>query len=292
LTGEDRLTEIADSELRTLLDGGRYYEGPRWHEGRLWFVDCMTRKLLSLTLAGECTEHASFADDTPCGLGILPDGRIVVLTMFRKRLFTFAGGALSLYADLSGVAAGTIDDMIVDGAGRAYVGDLGFDLPVPPERGAVGRIILVMPDGAARIVAEGLRFPNGIAVSVEDSRLVVAEMDGECLAEYFIEPDGGLRFMRRLGRMKDPDGICLDRDGAVWVASFNEDAFVRIDRDGNELRRIRVPGRRAIACVLGGLDRKTLFCLSAVTSPEDLRQRKSSARIDTVEVETPGAGHP
>jgi sugar lactone lactonase YvrE len=291
-TGEDHLTEIADSELKTLLDGGRYYEGPRWHEGRLWFVDCMARKLLSLTLAGECTEHASFADDTPCGLGILPDGRIVVLTMFRKRLHAFAGGALSLYADLSGVAAGTIDDMIVDGAGRAYVGDLGFDLPVPPERDAVGRIILVTPDGTARIVAEGLRFPNGIAVSADNRRLVVAEMDGECLAEYDIEPDGGLRFTRRLGRMKDPDGICLDRDGAVWVASFNEDAFVRIDRDGNELRRIRVPGRRAIACVLGGPDRKTLFCLSAVTSPEDLRQRKSSARIDTVEVETPGAGHP
>jgi sugar lactone lactonase YvrE len=212
--------------------------------------------------------------------------------MFRKRLHAFAGGALSLYADLSGVAAGTIDDMIVDGAGRAYVGDLGFDLPVPPERDAVGRIILVTPDGTARIVAEGLRFPNGIAVSADNRRLVVAEMDGECLAEYDIEPDGGLRSTRRLGRMKDPDGICLDRDGAVWVASFNEDAFVRIDRDGNELRRIRVPGRRAIACVLGGPDRKTLFCLSAVTSPEDLRQRKSSARIDTVEVETPGAGHP
>jgi sugar lactone lactonase YvrE len=289
---EDHLTEVADSEMKTLLDGGRYYEGPRWHEGRLWFVDCMARKLLSVTLTGECTEHASFTDDTPCGLGILPDGGIVVLTMFRKRLLAFAGGELSLYADLAGVAAGTIDDMIVDGAGRAYVGDLGFDLPVPPQRGAVDRIILVTPDGAARIVAEGLRFPNGIAVSADNSRLVVAEMDGECLADYVIEPDGGLRFARRLGRMKDPDGICLDRDGAVWVASFSEDAFVCIGRDGNEQRRIRVPGRRAIACALGGPDRKTLFCLSGVTSPEELRQRKSSARIDTARVETSGAGYP
>jgi sugar lactone lactonase YvrE len=286
------LTEIAQSELKTLLDGGRYYEGPRWHEDRLWFVDCMARKLLSLTLAGECTEQASFADDTPCGLGILPDGRIVVLTMFRKRLFTLAGGRLSPYADLSDLAAGTIDEMIVDGAGRAYVGDLGFDLPVPPERGAVGRIILVNPDGTARIVAEGLRFPNGIAVSADNSRLVVAEMDGECLAEYAIEADGALRFRRRFGRMKDPDGICLDRKGAVWVASFNEDAFVRIDRNGKELQRIAVPGRRAVACALGGPDRTTLFCLSAITSPEELRQRRSSARIDVVEVRTPGAGYP
>jgi sugar lactone lactonase YvrE len=286
------LTDIAKSGLKTLRDGGRYYEGPRWREDRLWLVDCMARKLLSLTLTGECTEHASFADDTPCGLGVLPDGRIVVLTMFRKCLFTFAGGELSPYADLSGVATGTIDDMIVDGAGRAYVGDLGFDLPVPADRGAVGRIILVKPDGTTRVVAEGLRFPNGIAVSADHSRLVVAEMDGECLAEYDIEADGGLRFKQRLGRIKDPDGICLDRDGAVWVASFNEDAFVRIDRKGKELQRIAVPGRRAVACVLGGPDRTTLFCLSAVTSPEEIRQRKSSARIDVVEVETPGAGYP
>jgi sugar lactone lactonase YvrE len=286
------LTDIAEGGLKTLLDGGRYYEGPRWHDNRLWFVDCMARTLLSLTLAGECTAHASFADDTPCGLGILPDGRIVVLTMFRKRLFTFADGALSPYADLSGVAAGTIDDMIVDGKGFAYVGDLGFDLPVPPDRGAVGRIILVQPDGTTRVVAEGLRFPNGIAVSSDNSRLVVAEMDGEGLAEYEIAADGGLRFRQRLGRMKDPDGICLDRDGAVWVASFSEDAFVRIGRDGRELQRIVVPGRRAIACVLGGPDRTTLFCLSAATSPEELRQRKSSARIDVIEVETPGAGYP
>src|SRR3982074_219687 len=150
---------------KAVLDGGRYFEGPRWHSGRLWFVDCMNRTLLSLEPSGEREQHAKIEDDTPCGLGILPDGKLVVLTMFRKRLMGYADGQLSLYADLSGIATGTIDDMIVDGLGRAYVGDLGFDLPPPPDRGAVGRIILVMPDGATRIVADGLRFPNGIAVS-------------------------------------------------------------------------------------------------------------------------------
>jgi sugar lactone lactonase YvrE len=278
--------------LTRLLDGGRYFEGPRWHLGRLWFVDCMDRTLLSLDAAGKCEQHAKFEDDTPCGLGILPDGKLIVLTMFRKRLMSYADGGLSLYADLSAIATGTIDDMIVDGLGRAYVGDLGFDLPPPPDRGAVGRIILVMPDGAARVVADGLRFPNGIAVSADNKRLVVAEMDGECLAEYDIEADGGLNFRRRLGSMKSPDGICLDRDGAVWVASFEEDAFIRINYDGRESRRIDVPGRRAIACVLGGSERRTLFCLSAATSPEELRQRKSSARIEMIDVEIPGAGYP
>ena len=283
---------MRETQLKTILDGGRYFEGPRWHDGRLWFVDCMARTLLSISPAGELREHASVTDDTPCGLGVLPDGDIAVLTMSRKRLLRFADGQLSLYADLSRLTTGTIDDMIVDGQGRAYVGDLGFNLPPPEGRGAVGRIILVMPDGGTRVVADGLRFPNGIAVSSDHGRLVVAEMDGACLADYDIEADGGLRLRGRLGRISDPDGICLDRDGSVWVASFTEDAFIRIGRDGAERERIVVPGRRALACTLGGADRRTLFCLSAATSYEDLRKGKSSSRIDVVEVETPGDGWP
>jgi len=278
--------------LQCVLDGGRYFEGPRWHDGRLWFVDCMERTLLSLSPSGERERHATFEDDTPCGTGILPDGRLVVLTMHRKRLMTYADGKLSLYADLSAIAAGAIDDMIIDGQGRAYVGDLGFDMPPPPDRGAPGRIILVMPDGAARVVAEGLRFPNGIAVSADHRRLVVAEMDGACLADYDIEPNGDLKFRGRFGSMKSPDGICLDQQGAVWVASFEEDAFIRLDPDGCELQRIEVPGRRALACVLGGPERRTLCCLSAATSYEELRQRRSSSRIDVVDVEVAGAGYP
>jgi len=277
---------------KMLLDGGRYFEGPRWHAGRLWFVDCLNRTLLSLTPSGECEQHARTDDDTPCGLGILPDGRIAVLTMFRKRLMACADGRLSLYADLSGVAKGTIDDMIIDGLGRANVGDLGFDLPPPPDRGPVGRIILVMPDGSARVVADGLRFPNGIAISADHRRLVVAEMEGDCLVEYDVADDGSLEFRRRFGSMKAPDGICLDREGAVWVASYDEDAFIRVGRDGQELQRMEVAGRRAIACALGGPERRTLFCLSAATSHAELRQGKSSARIDVVDVEIAGDGFP
>ena len=282
---------MTETGLITMLDGGRYFEGPRWHDGRLWFVDCMERTLLSATLADERKVHATF-DDTPCGTGILPDGRMVVLTMNKKRLFALTNGRLEPYADLSAVAKGAIDDMIIDGQGRAWVGDLGFNMPPPPDRGAVGRIILVTPDGSARAVADVLRFPNGIAVSADHNRLVVAEMDGGTLADYDIAADGALRPRGRIGRMQAPDGICLDRDGAVWVASFTEDAFIRVGRDGSELQRIAVPGRRALACALGGPDRTTLFCLSAATSYEELRQRKSSSRIDVVEVETAGSGFP
>jgi sugar lactone lactonase YvrE len=101
-----------------------------------------------------------------------------------------------------------------------------------------------------------------------------------------------LTFRGRFGSMKSPDGICLDREDAVWVAAFEEGAFIRVDPNGHELQRIEVPGRRALACVLGGPERKTLFCLSAATSYEELRQRKSSSRIDVVNVEIAGAGYP
>src|ERR1700677_166404 len=200
--------------MKGVLDGGRYFEGPRWHRDRLWCVDCMNRTLLSIDPSGKREQHAKFEDDTPCGLGVLPDGKLIVLTMFRKRLMTYADGRLSLHTDLSGIARGTIDDMIVDGLGRAYVGDLGFDLPPPPDRGAVGRILLVTSEGEARVVADGLRFPNGIAVSADHRRLVVAEMDGACLADYDIAADGSLNFRRRFGNMKAPHGICVDRGAA------------------------------------------------------------------------------
>ena len=263
---------MTETGLITMLDGGRYFEGPRWHDGRLWFVDCMARTLLSATLADERQEHATF-DDTPCGTGILPDGRHRRADHEQEAAARLRGWtAIDSMPISAAVAKGTIDDMIIDGQGRAWVGDLGFNMPPPPDRGAVGRIILVMPDGSARVVAEGLRFPNGIAVSADHKRLVVAEMDGGTLADYDIAADGALRLRGRIGRMQAPDGICLDRDGAVWVASFTEDAFIRIGRDGEELQRIAVPGRRALACALGGPDRKTLFCLSAATSYEELRQ--------------------
>jgi sugar lactone lactonase YvrE len=278
--------------LTTILDGGRYFESPRWRQDGLWLVDCIPKTLLSLSPSGKLDQHAAFDDDTPCGLGFLPDGRLIVLTMHRRRLLAYNSGQIALYADLSGVARGAIDDMIVDGLGRAYVGDLGFPLPPPQDRGADGRIILVTSDGRARVVAEGLRFPNGIAVSSSNDRIVVAEMEGDCLVDFSIDPDGSLSFRRRFGQITAPDGICLDREGAVWAASFNGDASVRIDRDGRERDRVAMPGRRAIACVLGGRERRTLYCLSADTSYARLAKRDSSARIDVVEVAVPGDGYP
>lgn len=278
------------TELKPLVTEGKYLEGPRWHEGKLWFVDSLAMKLLRVSLTAEC-ETVCRIPGIAGRLGFLPNGNPVFTSMFDRKLLTFANGEVTTLQDLSNVAAGTIDDMIIDGQGRMYVGDLGFNLMQGGSHDN-GQIILVTANGNARVVARGLRFPNGIAVSEDGKRLVVAESDGNTLAEFSISEDGALDSMRRFGSFTEPDGICLDCEGAVWTSIFQEDAFARIDSTGRVLDRISIKGRRAVACALGGDDRRTLFCISAETTHEDLMRGKSNARIDTIRAEIPGAGFP
>src|SRR5215471_20435194 len=171
-------------ELRPLVMEGKYFEGPRWYEDKLWFVDSLAMKLLRVSLDGECEEVCDIPG-VAGGIGFLPNGDVVITSMFDHKLLTFANGKVSTLCDLSKVAAGTIDDMIIDGFGRVFVGDLGFDL-IKGGSHDNGQIILVTPNGDARVVARGLHFPNGIAVSQLGGRLVVAESDGNRLAEYAI----------------------------------------------------------------------------------------------------------
>jgi sugar lactone lactonase YvrE len=275
--------------LRPLIEG-LYFEGPRWHDGRLWMVDSLARTVLRVGLGGVC-EKVCDNPGIAGGMGILPNGDPVFTSMFDKKLLTCTGGEVKTFLDLSGVATGSIDDMIIDGQGRIYVGDLGFDLMTGGSH-ENGGLILVTAKGEASVVARGLHFPNGIAVSQDGKRLVVAESDGNCLSEFAIRHDGSLDAHRRFCTFMEPDGICLDREGAVWVSLFQEDAFVRVDANGKELERIEVRGRRAIACALGGDDRRTLFCISAETSHEDLMRGKSRAWLDAIEVDVAGAGFP
>jgi sugar lactone lactonase YvrE len=273
-----------------LVATGRYLEAPRWRDGYLWIVDSLARTILRV---GADRQRETLCDlpDTPAGLGFLPTGEVVATAMFRRLLLRCSAGRVATYADLSAVSGGTIDDMIVDGAGRCFVGDLGFDLRQGVAAGALGRVLLVTPDGGLRTVATGLEFPNGIAVSADDHRLIVAESSGDCLSEFAIDSDGSLAFCRRLGHIGEPDGLCLDAEGGVWVAAFREDAIVRLDGDGHVTERIALPGR-GVACVLGGDDGRSLFCVSADTTHEDLARGRSTSRVDVVRVAIPGAGHP
>ena len=284
---------MTNRRMRTLIERGLYFESPRFHDGELWFCDSLTSKVLRSKL-DQTSELVCKLNGVPSGLGFLPRGDLIIVSMFRQKLYRCAKVTPEAYADLSKVATGTLDDMVIDSQGRAYVGDLGFDLLQPPDPrpGEVGRLLIVEPDGSARVAAEGLHFPNGIAISGDGKRMVVAESGADRLAEYSIAADGSLSFVRRFGQVGEPDGICFDAEGAVWVAAFKEDAFVRIARDGRELERIATPGRRAVACVLGGDDGRTLFCISAETTHEDLFKGKSKARIDVVSVDVASDGLP
>ena len=275
----------------SLLATGRYFESPRWHNERLWVTDGPLRRVLNLTLAG-VAETVCEIDDIPGGLAFLPDGDLIIVGMFQRKLLRHRQGRVDLFADLTNVSGGTLDDMVVDGHGRAYVGDLGANLIKGEVKGAIGRIVLVTPDGYSRVVAEGLEFPNGLAISGDGKDLVVAESDGDRLSHFKIEADGSLRFVRRFGSFGEPDGVCFDREGCVWTALFKEDAFVRVDLEGRVLQRVSALGGRGVACVLGGAGRRTLFCLSAETTHQDLMRGKSSGRIDMVEVDVAGAGYP
>ena len=281
---------MAGSRLTPLLDSGRYFEAPRWHDHRLWLVDSVARTLISVTSAGTA-EIACALEGMPAGLGFLPNGEAVVTDMHGRSLVRCVGGQPVVDADLSALT-GTIDDMIMDKVGRTYVGDLGFDLKSGIKNGPYGRIILLEAGREPRVVADGLNFPNGIAISDDGRQLVVAETNGDCLARFHIRADGSLEFDRRFGQFRAPDGICMDRDQAVWVSLLDENSFVRVAPDGRVLDRISVPGRRGVACVLGGDDRKTLFCVSMDPDRDGETGPKSQSYVDAAVVEVPGAGYP
>lgn len=278
------------SRLAPVIDGGRYFEAPRWHDGRLWLVDALARTLISAATDGK-PEVVCTVEGVPAGLGFLPDGEAIVTDMHNRALIRCVGGVASRYADLSAIS-GTIDDMVIDGAGRVYVGDLGFDLKAEGFRqGPLGRLILVEPGRAPRIVVDGLEFPNGIAISADGRLLVVAETNGGRLARYHIRDDGSVDFDARFGDFRTPDGVCFDQEQAVWVSLLDEHAFVRVMPDGRITDRIEVPDRRGVACVLGGEDRRTLYCIMQ-NDPDAPAGQRSRSWVDSVVVEVPGAGYP
>jgi sugar lactone lactonase YvrE len=279
------------ARLQTHLDNGRYFEAPRWHDGRLWLVDAGARTLLRLADDGSAELMCS-VEGVPAGLGFLPTGEAIVTDMHGRALVHCAGTAPVRHVDLSALT-GTIDDMTIDGHGRAYIGDLGFDLRAEGIKfGPYGRLILVEAGRAPRVVADGLDFPNGIAISANGQRLAVAETNRGCLACYKVRGDGTLAYERRIGSFKTPDGLCFDREGAIWVSLLDESAFVRVGADGRVLDRIPVPGRRGVACVLGGPDRRTLYCISMETPQTAPTGGKPRSFLESVAVDVPGEGWP
>ena len=204
---------------QVLLDGIVFPEGPRWHEGKLWFSDIFAGKVMTVDLDGRAAVIAS-VPERPSGLGWLPDDRLLIVSMRNQRLLRLDPDGLHTVADVSPLVKGDINDMVVDPQGRAYIGSMGYDV-FAGEAPAPGNIVLVMPDGNARVVADQLEMPNGPVITPDHQTLIVAESFGHRLAAFDIAPDGSLAGRRVFAELGEavPDGICLDAEGAVWVSS-------------------------------------------------------------------------
>lgn len=277
--------------LRVVADGLRFPEGPRWRDGRLWLSDMHDGRVLAVDPGGR-VETVAALDDEPSGLGWLPDGRLLVVAMDSRTLLRREGdGRLVPHADLSPVLPFKANDMVVDARGRAYVGNFGFDLNAG-EAPVTTRMALVHPDGRVEVATDDLAFPNGAVLAPGGRSLVVAETFGGRLTAFDVGADGRLSNRRVWARLEGavPDGICLDAEGAIWVASPISGAVLRVREGGEVLSRVEVE-TRAYACTLGGSDRRTMFVCTA----EEHDPAKTSARrgrVEAIEVEVPGAGLP
>jgi sugar lactone lactonase YvrE len=279
--------------LRTVLGGLAFGEAPRWREGRLWFSDMHAHEVVAMTPDG-ARETIVSSPTAVSGLGWLPDGRMLIVSMDDIKLMRLeTDGRLVVHADLSPVAAFNPNDMVVDAKGRAYVGNFGFPL-YPRGETRPAKMARVDPDGSVHEAADELIFPNGTVITPDGKTLIVGETFASRMTAFDIAADGGLSNRRVWASLPEnavPDGCCLDAEGAIWVASPTTNDVIRLHEGGRVSERIDV-GRGAYACMLGGDDRKTLFVLVSDDSDPEATRANRTAGIVAVEVEVPGAGLP
>jgi sugar lactone lactonase YvrE len=286
-----QLRRITMAELKSLLQGLVFPEGPRWHEGKLWFSDMHAHQVRTVDLEGRA-EDVVTVPTWPSGLGWLPDDNLLIVSMTDRRLLRYSAGELKVHADVSQLASYYCNDMVVDGRGRAYVGNFGFDL-FSGSAQKPAELVLVEPDGSARIVATGLEFPNGAVVTSDGKTLIVGESLGHRLTAFHIEENGSLVNQSIWAELGDavPDGIALDTDNGLWVASPLSRELLYVQQGGKITQQIKCDSM-PIACALGGPARKILFVLLADSINPDECRAKRSARIDVMEVAVAGAGWP
>ena len=294
-------------ELRLVADGFSYLECPRWHDGRLWVSDFYTQRVLTVDGDGR-TETVLEVPQQPSGLGWLPDGRLLVVSMRDRRVLRRdTSGELGEHADLSELATGHLNDMVVDADGRAYVGNFGFDL-MGGAGIATAALLRVDPDGTAQVAAEELLFPNGAAV-LPDGTLVVAETFGRRISAFQVGAGGALTDRRTwasfgppaaapdlgeflAGGPGGPDGLCGDAEGAVWVADALGRRVLRVREGGEVLEEVSTGSMSVFACMLGGEDRRTLYLCVAPSFAEHERRDTREAQLLACRVDVPGAGLP
>ncbi len=278
-------------QTKILLEDLTFPEGPRWHEGRLWFSDFYAHEVIAVDMAGQ-RETIVKVPGQPSGLGWTPEGRLLVVSMTDRRLLRLDPDGLVEVANLSALANYHCNDMVVDGDGGAYVGNFGFNSHDGSEFKAAD-LIRVDPDGGVSVAAEGLAFPNGSVITPDGDTLIVGETRGNILSAWDRAPDGGLSNRRVWANLGGgfPDGICLDANGAIWVADPRNKETIRVLEGGVVTDRISTGEMGSFACMLGGAERRTLFICTCLQSGPDTAALRSG-RIETVEVKVPGAGWP
>lgn len=294
--------------VREVAGGFSYLEGPRWHDGRLWVSDFYTHQVCAVSLDGH-VEPILEVPNQPSGLGWLPDGRLLAVSMRDHTILRREkSGEIVVHADVSSVATGLLNDMVVDADGRCYVGNFGFDLMGGAAVQATP-IALVQPDGSVSVASEPLFFPNGSIITPDGHTLIVGETLGNRISAFDIGPNGALGPRRdwavfgqqapvgvplgdAVGLAKAaPDGACLDAEGAVWFADAVFRRVVRVAAGGTILEEIPVEGG-VYACMLGGDDGRTLFACVAPNFNEHERATTLLARLVAVDVDVPHAGLP
>ncbi len=287
---------------RVLTEGVYFGEGPRWRAGRLWFSDFFAHAVKSVSLAGDLRTEFEI-DDRPSGLGWMPDGSMLIVSMQKRQVLRRSSdGKIGVHADLSGIASFHCNDMVVDAAGRAFVGNFGFDLDAEMVARGVDSVIAdhptaklacVSPDGTARVAAGDLHFPNGSVITPDGKTLIVGETLGGALTAFDLGSDGSLSNRRVWATTwpRVPDGIALDANGAIWIANPIAPECALIAEGGAVLEVIDT-GEPCYACMLGGDDGRTLFMLTAPTSIAHEAAAAPKGKLLIATVDAPHAGRP
>lgn len=275
-----------------LATGLHFAEGPRWHKGELWFSDMHAQRVMRLASDGSLHTVVAVPQD-PSGLGWLPDGQLLIVSMRDRKLLRWNGDTLAEHADLSPLTPYPCNDMVVDAEGRAYVGTFGFDKWAGATPGNAP-LICVEPNGQARVVADDLAFPNGMVITPDGSALIVAESYGARLTAFAVQDNGDLSSRKTWAELPQggvPDGICLDADGCIWSALPRANACIRLREGGEITHRIELD-QGAFACMLGGPDGDTLYVLTAADSNPERRRAEATGRVEAFAAPSPRAGKP
>jgi sugar lactone lactonase YvrE len=273
------------ADTTTLVDGRAFLEGPRWHGGQLYVSDMHGHEVLRVSLDGE-VEVVARVDAAPSGLGWLPDGSMLIVSMDDRKLLRLDGTELHEVADCSPFATNEINDMVVDRHGHAFISQFGSNFHAgEPLRPAP--VLRVDPDGSVQEATDPLRFANGMVITADQRTIVIAESAGACLTVYDLADDGALtnkRIWAELGS-NVPDGIAIDADDAVWVACPIKNQCVRVVEGGEVTATVETEGEHAIACAVGGDDGGTLFvCTSPTVGEPDKSRDLRGARVEVVRI--------